>query len=93
MSNPLFDIVFNGIMVVLCLGFIKVYWHTRLSIKLKNKAFLELKSHLQLEEQQSKLNNEKVLLADNLNKLCATTFFEIAKDLILAYQTMFDKKT
>ena len=92
MSNPFFDMAVFGILIILCFCFAITYWRTRSSMKLSKKVFLHLKKHLKFEEQQNKLNNEKLMLADNLDKLSSKRFFEISKELILAYQLLFDKK-
>jgi len=92
MSDPLFDVVIYGILLTVSFYFIITYRRTRLSIKFKNKTFLNLKKDLKFEEQQNKINTEKLLLADNLNKLSSNRLFEITKELIRAYQLMYDKK-
>jgi N-acetylneuraminic acid mutarotase len=81
--NSLFTAVIYFLISILIICIVKVYMNTFSLNKKSELEYLKLVNHFTLEKEKHKINNQKILLIEGLNKSLFNRLFKIINELIL----------
>jgi hypothetical protein len=81
--NSLFTAVIYFLISILIICIVKVYMNTFSLNKKSELEYLKLVNHFTLEKEKHKINNQKILLIEGLNKSLFIRLFKIINELIL----------